>query len=130
MLEAKKRAIDDLKRHYREAMTRADGFRTAATAQPTREQSAECMRQAKFEQDKAMRYLEQVEIQGSDEGRVASTVRTRCPYCVQDGTFRLMMELGGRMVCNACGHTSLASDPDYSCDCRHCTQQSLFTRHH
>ncbi len=62
MLNGKERAIDDLKKQYREAMTRADGLRMTATAQPTREQSAEYIRQAKSEQDKAMGYLKLAEI--------------------------------------------------------------------
>jgi hypothetical protein len=62
MLDGKERAIEDLQKQFREAMIRAGGLRTNATTQPTREQSAECIRQAKVEQDKAMGYLKQAEI--------------------------------------------------------------------
>jgi len=64
-------------------------------------------------------------------GATRATARIRCPYCVENGKFREMVgKADGRMVCNACSHVACPSDPDYRCNCSHCTQLDLFTPRH
>lgn len=52
----------------------------------------------------------------------------RCPYCVQDGAFRLMAPQieGDWFFCNGCGHLALPSAPLYRCTCGKCA--SLYTQ--
>jgi transposase-like protein len=38
----------------------------------------------------------------------------RCPYCVLDDEFRAMVaRLGGRFVCNKCGHSAVPSEQGF-----------------
>jgi hypothetical protein len=46
----------------------------------------------------------------------------RCPYCVEEETFKAMFRHHGGdwFVCGVCGHLSLPSDPFFECTCRKC----------
>lgn len=46
----------------------------------------------------------------------------RCPYCVQDGTFRPMKTRseGHSFRCEVCGHTVMQCKPDFECQCDKC----------
>lgn len=46
----------------------------------------------------------------------------RCPYCVEDRTFKAMLRhsSGDWFVCNVCGHLSLPSEPCFQCTCGKC----------
>ena len=46
----------------------------------------------------------------------------RCPYCVVDGSFRLMTHQSGGdwYFCDGCGHLALPSSPFYHCTCGKC----------
>lgn len=48
----------------------------------------------------------------------------RCPYCVEDGNFKLMAipESGGGHTCNGCGHVVLPSNPLFECTCTRCAR--------
>jgi DNA-directed RNA polymerase subunit RPC12/RpoP len=50
--------------------------------------------------------------------------RVRCPYCVEDGNFKIMTRKGegGWYVCAACTHTVVSDDSGYRCKCVKCTQ--------
>jgi hypothetical protein len=52
----------------------------------------------------------------------------RCPYCVQNGAFRLMARQaeGDWFFCNGCGHLALPTAPSYRCTCGKCA--SLYAR--
>jgi len=45
----------------------------------------------------------------------------RCPYCVQDTEFRLMLRRSTKwFVCPGCGHTATPEDPYKKCPCTKC----------
>jgi len=45
----------------------------------------------------------------------------RCPYCVEGGCFRPMLQQSqGSYVCVGCGHTTAPADPYAKCTCRRC----------
>jgi hypothetical protein len=48
----------------------------------------------------------------------------RCPYCVQDNEFRIMLDLsggvGGMFYCAGCRHLVRMEVPDFQCLCRAC----------
>jgi hypothetical protein len=46
----------------------------------------------------------------------------RCPYCVEDRTFKAMLRhsSGNWFVCDACGHLTFPADPLFNCTCRKC----------
>lgn len=51
----------------------------------------------------------------------------RCPYCVENGHFKLMaLQAGdGWFLCENCGHLSLPSDPFFHCTCGKCEGLNL-----
>jgi hypothetical protein len=55
-----------------------------------------------------------------------ATSNPRCPYCVSDGTFRLLTPIvGGELFrCELCGHLSSSTDQFQSdmgmCECSNC----------
>jgi hypothetical protein len=48
----------------------------------------------------------------------------RCPYCVEGGHFKLMIEQSGgdRFVCANCGHLAMPNNPLFTCTCAHCVR--------
>ena len=48
----------------------------------------------------------------------------RCPYCVMDSEFRLMLRQPRRkwFVCVSCGHTATPDDPYSKCSCSRCLE--------
>jgi hypothetical protein len=45
----------------------------------------------------------------------------RCPYCVQGGCFRPMLQRSEySFVCLGCGHTTIPDDPQAKCSCVRC----------
>ena len=50
----------------------------------------------------------------------------RCPYCVEDGNFKIMTRMGEgtRYVCAGCTHTVVPEDPSYRCACAKCGRVS------
>lgn len=45
----------------------------------------------------------------------------RCPYCVQGGCFRPMLQPSkGWFLCLGCGHTTIPADPQAKCLCARC----------
>jgi hypothetical protein len=46
----------------------------------------------------------------------------RCPYCILDDQFRLMLQRPAWYVCERCGHTVIPDDPEFKCSCRKCLE--------
>jgi len=47
----------------------------------------------------------------------------RCPYCVTEGGFRLLVEGDdGTLSCDNCGHAVAPNDPERECACPKCEQ--------
>lgn len=47
----------------------------------------------------------------------------RCPYCVTDGEFRLMvMAANGHYQCEGCGHEIVPTEPEFKCECSKCLE--------
>lgn len=46
----------------------------------------------------------------------------RCPYCVEDGSFKLMVPQTGAdwFLCGNCGHLDFPSQPTFRCRCTKC----------
>jgi hypothetical protein len=46
----------------------------------------------------------------------------RCPYCVEDQTFKVMLRhsSGDWFVCDVCGHLAIPEDPFFQCTCAKC----------
>jgi hypothetical protein len=46
----------------------------------------------------------------------------RCPYCVEDQTFKTMLRhsSGDWFVCGVCGHLAIPPDPFFQCTCTKC----------
>jgi len=45
----------------------------------------------------------------------------RCPYCVQDTEFRLMLRRSTTwFICPGCGHNATPEDPTKKCPCAKC----------
>ena len=46
----------------------------------------------------------------------------RCPYCVEDRSFKLMNARSGGewFLCPACGHAAMPGHAAYRCDCSNC----------
>lgn len=56
----------------------------------------------------------------------------RCPYCVAEGAFRLLVEgPDGIHACDHCGHTVVPDDPERECMCPKCERlRSVSNRFH
>jgi hypothetical protein len=49
----------------------------------------------------------------------------RCPYCVEGGEFRPMLQRSTqRFLCPACGHMSIPADPRAKCSCNRCREMN------
>ena len=50
------------------------------------------------------------------------TDKTRCPYCVQDGAFKVMTtsEGGDWFKCDRCGHIAIPRNTLFECPCLKC----------
>jgi hypothetical protein len=49
----------------------------------------------------------------------------RCPYCVEGGEFRPMLQRSAqRYLCSACGHMSMPFDPRAKCSCNKCREMN------
>jgi hypothetical protein len=47
----------------------------------------------------------------------------RCPYCVEGGEFRPMLQRSAqRFLCPVCGHMSIPSQPSAKCACNKCRE--------
>jgi hypothetical protein len=49
----------------------------------------------------------------------------RCPYCVESGTFKVMIGQGGAepwYLCARCGHLTWPSNPFFKCTCAKCVE--------
>lgn len=47
----------------------------------------------------------------------------QCPYCVEGNSFKAMTERAGGcwFLCGHCAHVVIPEQPDYECNCFHCT---------
>ena len=50
----------------------------------------------------------------------------RCPYCAEDGNFKLMKARadGEWFLCPTCGHAAMPSNSSYHCNCSKCIELS------
>jgi len=48
----------------------------------------------------------------------------RCPYCVDDGEFKVMSanDYGDWLICARCGHLVVVEDPEFECTCAKCAE--------
>jgi hypothetical protein len=48
----------------------------------------------------------------------------RCPYCIQDGNFKVMKRrLEGRwFICEGCSHVVMPENPNFVCQCQKCVE--------
>jgi len=44
----------------------------------------------------------------------------RCPYCVEDDSFRILTPAGDLFRCQTCGHMLWPSNPTFQCECGKC----------
>jgi hypothetical protein len=44
----------------------------------------------------------------------------RCPYCVEEGQFKLMDRYQELFICKRCGHQVAPGDPTFTCTCGKC----------
>lgn len=46
----------------------------------------------------------------------------RCPYCVEQGNFKVMVAdaTGAWFTCSRCGHLTLTTNPSFECKCGKC----------
>lgn len=49
-----------------------------------------------------------------------STRDPKCPYCVEDDSFRVLTPVGDLFRCQGCGHLEWPSNSTFDCDCRKC----------
>ena len=52
----------------------------------------------------------------------------RCPYCIDAGGFRKLMQRDDFLVCGTCGHKAV-DRPGSRCSCKKCAEQLSFARH-
>lgn len=57
-------------------------------------------------------------------GIVRKSEHIRCPYCVEQGNFKIMtLQTGGDWyLCTNCGHLALPSNRLFHCTCGHCVE--------